>query len=231
MINPKIDKKILSFDFDGTMAKTKELFLDSIIKFKQKYSKIHLNYDEEYVFYNSLISSGNLQGLIKELKIPVIKIIPFYKEFRNYFQSNLLSCPIEEGLDQVLENLSKEKNYTLFIISSNNKEAIQNYLEKKKLDYFEKIYSDNFSFKKCTTLKKAINNEISQNNTIKMMYIGDEIRDIHACKKCESNFSYSLPITSVSWGYQDEETLKKHNPDFLINSPKDLERLLEFIEF
>jgi phosphoglycolate phosphatase len=230
MLNPKIDKKILAFDFDGTVADTKDLFLDSLIRFQKKYSKSQESLDKDYL--NELISQGKFQNCIKELKIPILKIPSFFKEFKNYFQLNIGYCPTFEGIEETLENLHQSHNYTLLIISSNKKSTIEEYLKEKKINsLFSKIYSDNLSFKKHKLIKKSIEEELSNSNSIKMIYFGDETRDIDACKKSQLYYDYGLLIASVTWGYQNEDVLKKHNPDFIINHPKNIEKLLEFIEF
>jgi phosphoglycolate phosphatase len=230
MLNKKIDKKILAFDFDGTIADTKGLFLDSLIELQKKYSILKKPIEREYL--DLLISEGKLKDCLRELKIPISKIPSFFKEFRNYFQSNINSCPLCDGIKETLDNLYKNDNYKFLIISSNKKESIEDYIKNKKIGtLFSDVYSDNFSFKKHRVIRKSIENELLDSDNIKMIYFGDEIRDINACKKCNPYYDYGLLVVSVTWGYQNKKVLKDNNPDFIIDKPKDIENLLAFIEF
>ena len=44
------------------------------------------------------------------------------------------------------------------------------------------------------------------------LYIGDEVRDIDACRKT------GIRIISVTWGFNSKEALCRKNPDFLVDS-------------
>lgn len=44
-----------------------------------------------------------------------------------------------------------------------------------------------------------------------MLYIGDEVRDIEACKKAGVNIAW------VSWGYDTVETAIRAKPDFVVD--------------
>jgi phosphoglycolate phosphatase-like HAD superfamily hydrolase len=49
-----------------------------------------------------------------------------------------------------------------------------------------------------------------------VLYVGDEIRDIHAAKNT------GIDIASVAWGYNTVESLKKHKPEYIIYEPFEL---------
>ena len=55
----------------------------------------------------------------------------------------------------------------------------------------------------------------------KIIYVGDETRDIEACKKV------GVPIISVGWGFNTSANLKKHDPDYFIEDPKELLEIAE----
>ena len=63
----------------------------------------------------------------------------------------------------------------------------------------------------------TINAFIEQNNLKDdVVYIGDEERDIAACKKCK------ISIIAVTWGFDSKELLEKNNPHYLADTPKEL---------
>ncbi len=69
-------------------------------------------------------------------------------------------------------------------------------------------------FGKETKMRKIIKKEKISPNEV--LYVGDEIRDINAAKNT------GIDIASVAWGYNTVESLKKHNPEFLIYTPSEL---------
>jgi phosphoglycolate phosphatase len=53
------------------------------------------------------------------------------------------------------------------------------------------------------------------------IYIGDETRDIEACKKV------GIPIISITWGMNNKEILSTLNPDQMAHSPLEIIRCIE----
>ena len=49
----------------------------------------------------------------------------------------------------------------------------------------------------------------------KIIYIGDELRDIEACRKTNT------PVVSVSWGMNSYESLQEHNPGLVANNAEE----------
>jgi len=231
MSNQEKTKKIIAFDFDGTIANTKPLFLDLLIDLQEKYSSIKNHKTKEH--YDRLLKEGNLKCIERELQIPFYRIIPFIKEFRNEFKKNVAECGLFEGIEELLSTLYNNKFSSLGIVSSNSHDSIENFLERKGIkNYFDFIYSDNLKFEKCNLLKKLINdNKIESNNLFpsegytKIIYIGDESRDISACKKV------GIPIISALWGYEDKNYIIKNDYDYLAETPKDVKKVLETIDF
>ena len=63
-------------------------------------------------------------------------------------------------------------------------------------------------------MKKIIKKERLELKEV--LYVGDEIRDIHAAKNT------GIHIASVAWGYNTVESLKKNKPEYLIYEPAEL---------
>lgn len=51
------------------------------------------------------------------------------------------------------------------------------------------------------------------------LYVGDETRDIEACKKV------GIPVAAVTWGFHSQEKLRVFNPNFLVESIEELQAL------
>ena len=53
-----------------------------------------------------------------------------------------------------------------------------------------------------------------------MIYIGDEMRDVDACRKV------GMKIIAVCWGFNSKAALERKSPDYLVESPEELLKLL-----
>jgi phosphoglycolate phosphatase-like HAD superfamily hydrolase len=53
-----------------------------------------------------------------------------------------------------------------------------------------------------------------------MIYVGDEVRDIEACKKA------GVPVIAVTWGFNDMEALIDAKPDWMA---KTVEGIMQII--
>ena len=49
-----------------------------------------------------------------------------------------------------------------------------------------------------------------------LIYIGDETRDIEAAKKSK------VKVIAVGWGFNSPEVLIAHQPDFFVETPREL---------
>jgi len=123
------------------------------------------------------------------------------------FKDNVSRVKVFDKMKEVLYTLEKEK-YSLHIISSNTENTIKEVLQKNNLDIFESIYSSRNIF--------GLHND-------EIIYIGDELRDIEACKKAK------VKIISVTWGFESADLLLTGNPDFLAKDPEDIIRIIKTI--
>ena len=53
------------------------------------------------------------------------------------------------------------------------------------------------------------------------MYVGDEVRDIEACRKV------GVKIITVTWGWESPDAILKATPDFIAQTLKDIETGVE----
>jgi phosphoglycolate phosphatase len=192
--------KILLFDFDGTIADSFENFITVTKELSLTYKFPTLSRDEL-----EKLRSDDARSIISQLKIP------FYKQMRI---TDIKPFP---DLPEVLQSL-KNKGYMLGILTSNGQKNVTSFLQHNSIDIFDYIYCDSSIFGK----DKIIRSFLKQHNLSKeeVIYIGDEIRDIQACHKV------GIRIVSVTWGFNSQDGLIKHNPDYIINKPPDLLPLL-----
>ncbi len=198
---------IILFDFDGTIADTISAGLEIINSHAQRYGYKPL--DREKSTHMSALQLVKIAE-IKFWKLPYLV----------YKLKQLLSEKSDEIqiLSEAMELIKKvhEAGYELGILTSNSQKNVSAFLKKYKLeDFFSYIKTDVSLFGKKKALaktKKILNKRI--------LYVGDEIRDIEACRK------NNIPVISISWGLNSYESLEKHNPGLVAKSAEEAFPLL-----
>ncbi|MEH7456754.1 HAD hydrolase-like protein, partial [Bacillus sp. JJ1127] len=78
----------------------------------------------------------------------------------------------------------------------------------------EEVYCSKNLFGKDKIIKKFLKEK--KLTEADMLYVGDEQRDIVACKKAGVN------VIWVGWGYDVLETVKEDSPDYMVNTPNEI---------
>lgn len=200
-------KKVILFDFDGTIADSFESFFGIINKLSKKYHFRSVRRED----LNQLRTKSALD-LLKEFNISWYKIPFIARDFKHLQQEEIDRLKPIKGIAPVLQRL--KNTYTLGIVTSNSRKNVEAFLKKNNCDVFTYVYTDSSFFGK----DKMINGFLKKYSFAKedVLYVGDEIRDIQACKKA------GIAVIAVSWGFNVKKGLAKYNPAYLIDSPKDL---------
>lgn len=196
------------FDFDGTIADSFEETLKSIIKVSKDFGigKISKKDIELY-------RSKGVKEIIKKAKIPPYKVPFLIKRSQQEISKVINKIKPFEDIVEVIREL-KRRRFVLGILTTNAKNNVRVILRNNNIDVFDFIYSDNSVFGKGIILKRLIKQE--ELNKEKIVYVGDEIRDIEATKEV------GIKSVAVEWGFNTKELLLKVKPDWLIKDPKDL---------
>jgi phosphoglycolate phosphatase len=207
--------KYIIFDFDGTVADSKELAFSLLNELSDKYGFRKIARKEA----DSLMLLS-MKERLKALKIPLVQLPFMIIELKKNYASILPLIKPFAGIRDVLLSLRRQQIKTV-IISSNSVENIKQFLVKHDLDYFETIHSQSNIFGK----HRSINALLRQLNIGKqeVIYIGDEHRDIEACKKS------AIKIISVKWGLDPLALLKKANPDYIVDTPAEIIKVISAI--
>ena len=206
MKNKKIS--VIFFDFDGTIA-------DTMKKAIEIYNQLAIKNNFNRVDKHNLQELRNNKPLeiLKKLGIPLRKLPFVANKIRKKIKSSLGEISTFNGITDVLAKL-KQMHYKVGIISTNNIKNIELFLKHNSLNYFDFIFSCKEMFGKHKMIQKAIKKYKLKKEEI--IYIGDEIRDIDACKKI------GIKIISVCWGYNDKDSLVKENSDLIVEHPVEL---------
>jgi len=204
----KMKKTVLVFDFDGTIADSLHMGIDIYnenISNKYNCKKVDLDNLEE-------LKSKSTYELIKEHKINILKIPLLLFVVKKIMEERMGDVEAIPGMIETLKELN-ERGFRMGILTSNNKKNVELFLNHHGLDgLFEFIYSEKNLFGKDKAIKKMIKKESLKD----ILYIGDETRDVEACKKV------GVPVVGVSWGFNTKVNLKSHNPTYLISKPSEL---------
>lgn len=206
--------KTVIFDFDGTIADT----FSTILKL---FNKRSAEFGMEKITRNEVEKLRNLgiKAILGKFGIHLLKLPRIVKTIRNDLKSNISSVKIFSGMKSAIHKL-KLKKYKIGIVSSNTKENIEKFLKANDLMIFNFIYSEKDLFgkgRKLGSLKKKF--RLNQDEVI---YIGDEVRDIDACRE------NMIKIISVTWGFNKRYILQQNNPDYLVNKPQEILKILLF---
>ncbi len=204
--------KTVIFDFDGTLADTRKAILNIVKDNQEEWGLPDIN--EELI--NDFRGKGFFE-LFKKYNIILLKLPFIFPKAKKELGKKIDKVPLFPGMREVLMTLRK-KGIKLGILTTNSEENVKKFLRHHNLEIFDFIGSEISLMGKDKALKKVLEKRnINKNET---MYIGDEIRDIEACKE------NGLKIISVTWGFNKKEILKKNNPDYLIDKPEEILKIV-----
>jgi len=200
-------KPFLLFDFDGTIADSIHLGWKIANIIAPKFGH------EKFEHFRSL----TLPKLLKELHIPIYKLPLAIRlalaEYRHLI-NELEPCV---GIVPMLAQLT-EMQIPMALLSSNTGENLSLFLKRLEIDAFLWVDGTSGILRKQHRIKQQIKKH--KLNPKQVIYIGDETRDIDAAKHC------GLKVIAVTWGFHTPELLISHNPDYLVNSPDEIVKIV-----
>jgi phosphoglycolate phosphatase len=202
---------VIIFDFDGTIADT----LDAVVKIVNEHS--------EYFGYRKVTKQDipYLQGkkpkeILSYLGMSIIKLPFWIQKIHSEINKEILNLTPTVNILPVITRL--KEIHTIGVLTSNTHENVKKFLVKNNLDLFNFIYTGKSVFGKSHVINKIIKQQKINKNSI--IYVCDEVRDIEAARKS------GIKVVAVTWGYNSKEALQKEEPDFIIETPDELIRIL-----
>jgi phosphoglycolate phosphatase len=202
-------QKAIIFDFDGTIADTVDALVCIANRLAEEFGYVPIA-PEDLAMLKNLSS----REIIKYSGIPLFKIPFLVKKVKSELKSKIPELKPIPGVKDVLIVLKSQGN-RLGIITSNSQDNVTEFLKANNLeDLFDFIYSGVTIFGKTTIINNVLKQQ--QLNPQKVIYVGDETRDIEASKKA------NIKVIAVAWGFNSAEVLARQNPNFLIYQPSEL---------
>lgn len=205
-------KKVVIFDFDGTIANTTELSY-------QVYEGLFAHYKEKKLSHKEIddLKRLPLKERMKKQKVSSFKIPSLIRKTRKILAEIIDQAEIYADMKEMLYFL-KEQGVILIIVSSNSASNIKVFLKKEKIDVFDHIEAGSSYFGKARRIKKILKR--INIKTRDALYIGDEIRDIKA------SHQIGIEVIAVAYGFDDKELLKEENPTYLASSVAEIKAIL-----
>ena len=147
------------------------------------------------------------------------QVILFVRKIKRYIQNNYTNIHSFPWIQEVFNILSEQ--YIQWIVTSNKSSTVQNHLDKEWFSKNIEIIHCGL-WNKAKKIKKLMKRHKIQNNEV--VYIGDEVRDIEACKQIW------IAIIAVSWWYNNQEILEENTPNMIISHPIDIIDSIKKIE-
>lgn len=204
---------VIVFDFDGTIADTMEAIRKIMNQLANEFTFRRIK-DKDLENLREMIP----QEFLKTLGISLIKFAFISKRVRVELNKEIGNLKPHKGVKKTLINL-RNKGYHLGILTSNLQENVEKFLKMNALSVFDFIYSGSSFLGKYRVLKRLLKEQKLKKE--KVIYVGDELRDIEAAKKS------GVRIIAVSWGFNTERLLRKGNPDYFVKKPQELINLLK----
>jgi HAD superfamily hydrolase (TIGR01549 family) len=200
--------KVIIFDFDGTLADTIDILLSITNRLSAEFGFKSATKEEL-----AQLSNLNSWQILQYSGISIFKFPLLIRRLKAELHSEILHIQLFPGIKEVLLEL-KKRGFQLGIITSNSRENVLAALTKNGLpDTFTFIYSGS-TFGKHKVINKWL--RIENINPEKVVYVGDEVRDIDAAKKT------GIKVIAVGWGFNSPQALAAQNPNFLIERPQEL---------
>lgn len=202
---------ILLFDYDGTILDSLDVSWRSFnstarkMGFKEMDSK--KDFIELYIsnLYKSLLRHGIPGGKIKEFAFTMRELFLKEDKFMNLFR----------GIKPIVNKLAER--HKSYVITSNISAVVENSLRNHGIEGIREVLGgekEQSKVRKIEILKK-------RHPRAHFYYIGDTIADIDEAKQAK------IGTVAVTWGYHSKERLKKLEPDFLVDKPKELLHLFK----
>ena len=211
--------KIVIFDLDGTLLDTLHDLADSVNHVLTNHNMKNRTVDEIRSFIGNgvptLIARSVPEGTDKDTTAECVReMAEYYKD-----HADIKTRPYD-GIHELIESL-KEKGIKTAVVTNKVENAAEILCRKHFGDCFDSVIGDNGKDK----LKPHPDNVFRALNQLgfnknEVLYVGDSDVDMITAHNAE------LTGIGVTWGFRDEETLRKAGADYIVNEPCEILKIL-----
>jgi phosphoglycolate phosphatase len=200
--------RYILFDFDGTLADSRALFISVFNQLASKYGFKPV--DPENM---SRLKALSLLDRMKALGVPIYRLPFLTTSFLKIYANSIDTVPMVSGITEVLQKL-QENGFELVILSSNAVATIRKFLENNNINTITAVHCSSQLFGKDRLIKKFLKKAGLHPGDV--IYVGDEERDIDACTKV------NVRMIWVSWGFDAEAIVINKKPSHIARTPGEL---------
>jgi phosphoglycolate phosphatase len=199
----------VAFDFDGTLADSGNVAIASYNQIAEQYG------------YGKL-TAGNLQQMrelsilerCKALGVPAYKLPWLVLQVSRVYRRSVHTIGFCEGIPELLREL-RGWGLRSVIVSTNEEENIREFLKVHSAEaWVEDVICSSRIFGKAELLRTLMKRTRLEQH--QLVYVGDEYRDIVACKKA------GVRAIAVRWGFDAESRLLEAEPDAIATHPAEV---------
>lgn len=207
------------FDLDGTLLDPKEGITRSVHYALLKLGIVENNLDTLIPFIGPPLSESFQRNYnLDEQKTK--QAVTFYRE--RFEKMGIYETKIYDGVEEMLQILNKN-NKKLFVVTSKPTYFTKKILNNLNLTkYFVDIFGASMNIigeKKTDTMKEVLE-KYPPKFLNEIVMVGDREHDIIAAN------NHAIASIGVTYGYGTKEELEKAKPSKIVNSPKELLKIL-----
>jgi phosphoglycolate phosphatase len=196
--------RLIVWDFDGTLADTLALSVDTFNAIAARYGFRQL---DDLTEERGL----NTRAFFRRHRIPLWRLPFLAEEYRKAVRDHMPSIRLFAGLAELVRDL-REAGLRVGVLSSNGAENIRTCLAANGVEEaFDFVVGYSRLFGKATSLRKVLRQEGVAPR--QLLYVGDEVRDAEAARQAGVDFA------AVAWGFNAADLLSRHAPTFLWTHP------------
>jgi phosphoglycolate phosphatase len=203
---------LIIFDYDGTLTNTFE-FNYRVIKKYLKTQNIKFN-KKDFIW----IGSKNPFERFKQFGLTTKQINDLIFDLEKESIAKDSSTLRYAGIKNLIKKISKE--HKVMVISSNTGKVIKHFLKNNKMTkYITEIQGAEKEKSKVIKLKKIIK-KYKQD----AIYIADSAGDVIEARQAK------VKSVAVSWGFTPLKILKLVKPNYLVNKPEQILKIIDKLE-
>lgn len=197
------------FDFDGTIADS----FDAVLQITNRLAK-EFGYEPAGPEEVERLQNLSSREILKQSKIPMLKLPLLLRRLKTEMNREIEHLQPIAGMYDALTQL-QQQGYRLGIVTSNTRDNVSVFLNKHDMEsLFEYVQSGVALFGKGRSIRRVLRQQQLAPNRV--IYVGDETRDIEAAK------AISIKVIAVGWGFNSSRALAEQHPDALVRAPHEL---------
>ena len=198
MMEYVLDRQLVIFDFDGTLADTFPSFANAFDEAADKYGFKRLDRERQHA-----LRGYDARRIMAHHGIPLWKAPAIAGFMRRALGRDIAGIRLFDGVEPVLRGLAA-RGVTLAIVTSNSRDNVLRILGTENVALFSHVECGASLFGKLPKVRKVL--AASGIAAARAILIGDEIRDAKVSAEAGVDFG------AVAWGFNHIETLMAEAP-------------------